>query len=159
MALDNMLCDRDLSEFLCTSRAADHCPVVNDTEVICDQISESLCNNIHECVYLDISKTNDPCVRENTSDSLTVLHLYIRSLNKNFDDMYDFLESLPFNPCVTCLSETRIKNKPLANRDLAAYTFMIVSSSTNAGGVAVYIQNGLKLSHQKRFDLHGCECL
>ena len=91
-------------------------------------------------------------MRENTSDSLILLHLNIRSLNKNFDDMYDFVESLTFNPNVISLSETRIKNKPLVNIDLVGYTFMNVSSSTNAGDVAMYIQNGLKFSHEKRFD-------
>jgi len=41
-------------------------------------------------------------------DSLTLLHLNIRSLNKTFDEMYDFIQSLPVKRDIIGLSESRI---------------------------------------------------
>ena len=66
--------------------------------------------NIKVCDYLDLNSkqpTFDP------NRSLVLLHINIRSLHKNFDNLYDFLVELNFLPDVICLTETGIKLHPL----------------------------------------------
>ena len=72
-----------------------------------------------------------------------LLHLNIRSLQKNFDNFYNFLTSLPTAPHVISSTEIKIKDKSLCNISIQGYTFLHVSSLTNAGGVGVYINNYL----------------
>ena len=78
-----------------------------------------------------------------TYDSeMFLLHLNIRSLQKNFDNFYNFLTSLPTAPQVISLTETKIKDKPLCNISIQGYAFLHVNSLTNhAGAVGVYINN------------------
>ena len=37
------------------------------------------------------------------------MHVNIRSLHKNFDLLYEFIQSLQFIPQIICITETRIK--------------------------------------------------
>ena len=65
-------------------------------------------------------------------------------MHKNFDLLYEFIESLNFLPHVICLSETRIKKDPLINNiEQTNYSFVHVNSKSNAGGVAIYIRKNL----------------
>ena len=64
----------------------------------------------------------------NYNNSLTILHLNIKSLNKNFDELYEFLVSFRLRPDVMCLTETRIKNDPLVNITIPQYKFFHVDS-------------------------------
>ena len=98
-------------------------------------------SNIGTCCYLDDVNVQ-PTFFEN---SLTLLHFNIRSLHKNFDAMYNFLQSLDFLPDIICLSETRIKDEPLIYISITGYSFIHVNSHSIAGGVAVYISKKLKL--------------
>ena len=77
----------------------------------------------------------------NCNNSLTILHLNIRSLNKNFDQLHEFLVSIRIRPDVICLTETRIKNDPLVNITIPQYKFYHVDSQTSAGGVVVYVSD------------------
>ena len=80
---------------------------------------------------------------------LNIIHLNIRSLNKNFDKFYDFIQSLSYTPDVVCLSESRIKKQPLI--DLPRYPFLNFSPLKNAGGEAMYVKKSFKI--QKRTNL------
>ena len=62
-------------------------------------------------------------------------------MHKNFDSLYDFLVELNFLLDVICLTETRIKLHPLLNISLPNYTFFHTDSTTNAGGVGIYVLN------------------
>ena len=73
--------------------------------------------------------------------------------------MYDILESLPFDPDIICLSESRIKNAPIGNAELPGYNFINVSLKNNAGGAAMYIHDALSFSLEKRLNFCRCECL
>ena len=81
-------------------------------------------------------------------NSLSLLHFSIRSLHKNFDAIYKFLQSLDFLPDAICLSETRIKDKPLTDTSITGYSLIHVNSHLTAGGVAVYISKNLNLNCQ-----------
>ena len=56
------------------------------------------------------------------------MHFNIRSLYKNLDAMYNFLQSLEFLPFVTCLAETHIKDEPLTDISITGYSFIHVNS-------------------------------
>ena len=76
MALE-LLCDRDLSEALCTSQAA---KLFNQPSELCGQIFNSINNNVINCEYMGIyDKTLNP---QNDSNSMIPMHFNIRSLVK-----------------------------------------------------------------------------
>ena len=62
-------------------------------------------------------------------------------MQKNFDNLYDFLVELKFLPDVICITETRIKLHPVLNISLPNYTFFHTDSTTNAGGVGINVLN------------------
>ena len=90
----------------------------------------------------------------------------MRSLQGNFEKLYDILLLIKSTPDIKCISETKIQNKtytdcgkndPLSNIALDRYQFYHVPSPANAGGVAMYIvayrhptQNHLKQCHLEK---------
>ena len=86
------------------------------------------------------------------------MHLNIRSLHKNFDDLHEFLSLLPFKPDVICLSESRI-NQPLKNIQLQGYNFLNAKPGKKAGGVAVYLSMKFNFTQLKSFQLYGMESI
>ena len=113
--------------------------------------------NIKVCDYLDLNSkrpTFDP------NRSLVFLHVNIRSLHKNFDNLYDFLVELKFLPDVICLTETRIKLHPLLNISLPNYTCFHIDFTTNAGGVGIYALNKIQLKKSiTQYNFLKSECL
>jgi len=93
-----------LSKAWSTNRAA--APTNNSTE-LCDHIFNSLTNNISDREYIGVEDNNLNLTNE--VDSLILLHLNIRSLNKYHDDLHEFITLLPFSPDVICLPESRLK--------------------------------------------------
>ena len=150
-------CDRESSEVGNTSQAAEQHLTVSETEELRDKIYKSFSTNILKCHYFDISQNNQINMKDN--NSLSIIHLNIRSLNKNFDKLYDFLLRLTFTPDVLCLSESRIKKQPLVNINLSGYCFVNVDPVGNARGIAMYIRKDLKITQKQKIHLHGCESL
>ena len=96
-------CNGELSKALRTSQAAD---LFNQPSELCDQIFKSLTNNVINCECMDIyDKTLN---LQNDSNFMILMHLNIRSLQKNYDDLYDLVAALSFRPNVICPSESRI---------------------------------------------------
>ena len=62
-------------------------------------------------------------------------------MQKNFDDFYNLLCSLPQPPVIIALSETRINLYPQSNIEIPGYTFYYSNSPSKAGGVGVYVSN------------------
>jgi len=151
MALDSTSCDGELLEVLRTSRAAEHCQNTNTSDDLCDKIFK----NILDCNYSDLSKLNQTKFNFNKPDSLILVHINIRSLTKNFDELNDLLQCLPFTQDVICLSESRLKTQPQINIDLERYKFLNNSPESNAGGVAMYIRNCIKFNQETSFTMHG----
>ena len=120
-----------------------------------DAIFKSVFENFKNCTYLS-PNSDSP----NHNNSLTILHLNIRSLNKNFDELYDFLVSFRLRPDVICLTETRIYNDPLDNITIPQYKFFHVDSQSSAGGVAVYVSDNItcKLCPDQ-YIMSNSECL
>ena len=154
MALD-VSCDGELSGPRNANQATEQNLTVSETEELCYKIYESFSTNILKRHYFDISKNNQITMKDN--NSLSIVHLNIRSLDKNFDKLYDFLLCLPFTHDVLCLSASCIKRQALIN--LSGYSFVNVDPVGNAGGVAMYVRKDLKITQEQNIHLHGCESL
>ena len=81
-----------------------------------------------------------------TSTDLFIIHINIRSLNKNIDDLLEFLTELGTHPNIICLTEARLKQNSLVNTQIPGYKFCHVDSDTNAGGVGIYIDEEIKFA-------------
>ena len=127
----------------------------NDFDIT-DVAFSTLFDNIKPSEYL--SPSSFPAVCNN--GQLFLLHLNIRSLAKNYNDLSDFLSKFTIQPHVIALTETKIKDRLLVNISIPGYTFFHVNSNSNAGGVGAYISYSLQAS-EILFDTayHGCECL
>ena len=73
-----------------------------------------------------------PC--DFNDSKLFLLHLNIRSLSKNHDNLIEFLTNVPLRPYIILLTETKIKDKPLVNITIPGYI-----PFPNAGGVGIYV--------------------
>ena len=118
-----------------------------------DKAFSAIFQNISPCKYTDV-KSN--CLKDN-NNALILLHLNIRSLQKNFDDLREFITGLTTLSHVICISETKIKNSTgaLINLSIPGYEFVNVNSISNAGGVGVYIAEPFqyeKLTLEPQFD-------
>ena len=60
----------------------------------------------------------------NSDDALILLHVNIRSLQKNFDPLCELITLLNFTPQIICITETRIKDQPLINVAIPNYSFV-----------------------------------
>ena len=116
----------------------------------------SLTAKFQPCKYYDINDFPTPNL-----NSFRVNHLNIRSLQKNFDSLQEFLCSLPHLPHIICLSETRLNYLPLTNIELHGYKLLHADSTTRAGGVAIYrsISLTVDIISNPGLDIIGCENL
>ena len=109
--------------------------------------------NIKPCQYTNVNnislKTND----------MISLHVNIRPPQKNYDELYQFVSELSLKPLIICITKTKLKGIPDVNISLPGYAFIHENSSTNAGGVGIYISK--KLGFAKIFNgiLPGSESL
>ena len=115
-------------------------------------------DNISPCKYHDLNSQNNMF---NSSKNLFLLHLNIRSLQKNHDNLCEFLDQLPIKPHLIGLSETKIKHQPFLDISLPNYNFIHAASPTNAGGVGLYISDSLEyeILGINSIDTSGCESL
>ena len=92
-------------------------------------------------------------------NSLSIFHVNIKSLTKNFDALYELISSLPVSPDVICVSEARIKGDPWINISIPNYNFFHKDSPTNAEGIAIYAlkKHQFKVIQEFKLNLKGCE--
>ena len=77
------------------------------------------------------------------SNELFLLHINIRSLQKNFDELVNLISQFTVLPDVICITETRLKNNPLINISIPGYDFVKANTSSFAGGVGMYVSSKL----------------
>ena len=90
------------------------------------------------------------------------MHFNARSLNKNFDEIVDFISSLSFSFSVYGFTETWIHSKTPMLFNLEGYSFEHSDRiDGRGGGVALLISNKLnyKLREDINFEFHGIEYL
>ena len=86
----------------------------------------SLTHNFHPCKYYEIDSFSSLSFNSNL---ISIIHINIRSLLKNFDSLQEFLCLLPTMPKIICLSESGINQKPLINLELPIYNLPKVGTS------------------------------
>ena len=74
----------------------------------------------------------------------TLIHVNIRSLQKNFSKLEIFLQELNITPNFIFLSETWTTPDSFFRPILVGYDFLSQPSTSLAGGVAIFIKNGTK---------------
>ena len=113
-----------------------------------------LTNNVSPCKYYEID--NLPIKNLNSVD---IIHISIRSLQKNFDSLQEFLCLLPKIPEIICLTESRINKDSSINIELPDFKLFRNDSVTRAGGVAVYVADTLNVEiiSSLYLDITGCE--
>ena len=72
--------------------------------------------------------------------------------------MLDILNTFVAYPDIICLSETRLKGGPYINVALEDYDLIYFNSTTNAGGVAVYISKNFVIQSISKQDLQVENC-
>ena len=112
--------------------------------------------NVTKLNYCDFSSLQAFKQRDH---ELLVLHVNIRSLQKNFDDLYQLICQFKHLPDIICLSETRLKDQVPINVNIHGYNFVNANSPTNAGGVGMYVSSNINYSTTKSFEIDndGCE--
>ena len=129
---------------------------VFDSSDILNASVSSLTHNFHPSKYYEMDSLSSLSFNSN---SISIIHINICSLQKNFDSLEEFLCLLPNMPKIICLSESRINQKPLVNLELPNYKLVHIDCPTPAGGVAVYVSNELRIEIVSNFSLNidGCE--
>ena len=146
-----------LSDVSCSSQAVTLQSTNDLSDDLCDKISDALASNFLNCQYYDFDLSQ---MNWSNGNNVIILHVNIRSLQKYFDCLCEFVESLTYTPDIICLTEARIKYQPLTNLNLPNYHFTYVSPSTNAGGVAAYISDNLQFNlSAEQYVLAGAEFL
>ena len=129
----------------------------NNFDVVNSSV-DTITSNIHPCKY-----HNSFIYPQNKSNTtkifFSLIHFNIRSLQKNFDSLHEFLSRQQSSPDIICLSETRLKEQPLININIRGYSFIHIDSPTNAGGVAMHISTTIQHSilTEVQMDTNGCE--
>ena len=99
-------------------------------------------------------------------NSLSVLHINIRSMNKNFEKLREYLSHVKGNFSIIALTEARCSdNKADENSlwQLPDYTTIhqIRNSGQKGGGITLYVHNSLnyKIPKNENVDNNDIECL
>ena len=72
-----------------------------------------------------------------------LLHINTRSLAKNLNQVKDLLIFIGKIPNIIAISETKLRDGGFRNMGLTGFDFVHHSSPTNAGGVGLYIKQGI----------------
>ena len=105
---------------------------VDSTKVV------DLVTNLIPCEYWNtIGLTNFLTSKNN----LFTIHVNIRSLQKNIEDLLHLITEFKIPPNVICVTETRLKISSLLRIDLPNYNFIDEKTKTNAGGVGIYVRD------------------
>ena len=87
----------------------------------------------------------------NLNTKLVLLHINIRSIQRNFSKLEYFLQEISSIPDIIFLSETWTTQDSFFNPSLPGYTFLTQPSLSKAGGVAMFVKSTIKF--QMRTDL------
>ena len=95
---------------------------------------------------------------QNRHDKLSLFHLNIRSLSKNFEDLKFFLSQLCYQFSVICLSETWCKEDMKKNSVYQLPNYKIVyqnrACKDKGGGLCMYIHDSLKFKIREDLSLN-----
>ena len=107
--------------------------------------------------YFSLSRLSKLGSRQDKNNFL-VLHLNTRNLTKNHDKIEELLNKLNFFQEIISISETKLNPQKTINTNICNYDFIHNDSPTNAGGVDLYVKNGLIYSIRNDLSLHLPYC-
>ena len=131
-------------------------PKIDEISNISDNMYSYVTQDFSSCKYYN---ANTITTRSVSPKDLLILHINIRSLNKNMDDLLDLLNEIRTRPSIICLTETRLKHDSLVNIEIQGYKFFHADSVSNAGGVGMYVSEDFQFSCENSFGFsnNGCE--
>ena len=99
-----------------------------------------------ESNYLSLSEI-DKSFKNFSTESFSVLHLNIRSMNKNFEAFQDFYKSLNTKFSIICLTETWANDSNINHNSLFKLEGYIpvhqIRKSRQGGRIAIFIRDSL----------------
>ena len=137
------------------SHSQKHNNVFNIDLDINDKILSDPTEIVSNCQYYDPWNLNS---KLQFTDSLAILHVNIRSLQKNIHELLELISDTNTLPDIIAVTEIRIKDKPILNIDITDYRFLFVKSFNNAGGVGVYICKNLNYALAEKYNLPLPSC-
>ena len=99
--------------------------------------------------YISLSNLA-PLLNSDSTQQISILHCNIVNLNKNINKLEELLMQISCKPNILCISETKLRGQ---NSHLPGYNFIQSDSSTNAGGVGMFIDNSSS-QRELTFSLH-----
>ena len=88
---------------------------------------------------------------DDKDENVSVLHLNIRSINKNFENFKMFLSNLNFSFSVICFSETWLNDSNVDNSNYELLNYVSLHQIRNhykGGRVSVYVHRNLNLKSE-----------
>ena len=103
---------------------------------------ELMCTN-NNCRRIDYYDFKDVCSDLNNNERLGVLHLNIRSINKNFSLFLSHLEQIAFKFHIIVLTETWLCEPNLDAFQIPYYNAFSTPSCGKSGGIRVFVKNSI----------------
>ena len=91
--------------------------------------------------------------------SFTILHVNIRSIKCNIDELKELLSLFKTSPDIIAVSETKLKANELCQVIVEGYNFIHEGTNTNAGGVGIFIKDYISYSlcNNLKMNIPNCE--
>ena len=140
------ICPRNSAYCSCNNQINNHISALSFSNVYVERTLDNLnCNsdNLYEslflnCQYHDIVSTNEYLDLNNSSPNLFLIHFNVRSLQKNFDKLTNYILQIKKLPDIIAITETKLaKNQIVVNIDIEGYNFIHSDSNSRAGGVGL----------------------
>ena len=110
---------------------------------------------MRSCEYWQVSNS---CNTVFKSNRLFLIHINIRPLQQNFDDLYQLIFSFAKSPDIICISKTQLKVESIMKMNRTGYNFIDAKTSTNADGKRIYIANSLTFSINEKLYIECGDC-
>ena len=93
--------------------------------------------------------------------SFTILHVNIRSIKCNVDELKELLSRFKTSPDIIAVSETKLKANEHCKVIVEGYNFFHEGTNTNAGGVGIFIKDNISYSlcNNLKMNIPNCEDL
>ena len=114
-----------------------------------DDMHSYITQDLSSTKYFDADRISSLKI---TSTDLFIIHINIRALNKNIDDLLEFLTEIGTGPNIICLTETRLKQNSLVNAEIPGYKFCHVDSDTDAGGEGMHIDEEIEFAGENLYN-------
>jgi len=118
-------------------------------------------NSENVCDYANSEYCTLESLKVKSKNKFSLLHVNIRSLTKNLEKLEELLAGIRTLPDIIAITETRLKNAMNFGFRLQGYSIEYHDSSTNAGGVALFVKDSLsyRVENKLMVDTPSCENL